>query len=165
MIVRPPAGSGPAAAGSWHFTGVQIADASVFDALPDGVPAESVHGVYRELTRPGPGGVHAYRASGVFHDIGSPADYLRTSLALQNGAAADAPAAIAPGARVTRSVIWPGATIGANASLDECIVTAVDVPSGFTARRSVLLPAALRRPDDRAEVTGPIACFPMESHV
>jgi mannose-1-phosphate guanylyltransferase len=156
-------GRGPAAAGSWHFTGVQIAEASVFDALPDGIPAESVHGVYKGLTRPGPGGVRAHRVHGAFHDIGSPSDYLRTSLALTNGSGPDA--AIAPGARVERSVLWPGATVGAHASLDECIVTAVDVPSGFQARRSVLMPAAACRPEDRAQVTGQIASFPMDDHV
>jgi len=30
----------------WHFTGVQVAEASVFAGLPDGVPAETVHGIY-----------------------------------------------------------------------------------------------------------------------
>lgn len=152
---------GPAARGSWHFTGVQMAEASVFDALPDGVPAESVHGVYKGLMRPGPGGVHAHRVNGTFHDVGSPAEYLRTSLAMNEKRGP----VVAPDARVERSVIWPGATIGAGASLDECIVTAIDVPPGFQARQSVLVPASLCRPGDRARVTGDIASFPLDGHV
>jgi NDP-sugar pyrophosphorylase family protein len=156
---------GPAAAASWHFTGVQVADASVFAALPDGVPAESVHGVYRELMRPGPGGLHVHRVDGPFHDVGSPADYLHTALGFGTGRAIDPNAAVASTARVNRSVVWPGATIGANASIDECIVTAVDVPPGFQARQSVLMPADVCRPDDGARVTGKIACFPLDGHV
>ena len=150
---------------SWHFTGVQIANASVFSALPDNVPAETVHGIYKGLTRPGPGGVRAYRAEGQFHDVGTPADYLRTSLALDGAAFDAASAAIAPGARVTQSIVWPGATIGDHAVIDECVVTNVDVPSGFAARRSVIVPTSIVQPGDGAKVAGAIACFPLDSNV
>ena len=149
---------------SWHFTGVQIANASVFADLPDGVPAESVHGIYKGLTRPGPGGVRAHRVSGNFYDVGSPAEYLRTSLAIGNGATIEHSAAVAPGARVNRSVVWSGATIGAHASLDDCIVAGVNVPAGFQARSAVLMPAAVVKSGDSARVTGDLACFSMDGH-
>src|SRR4030095_2181384 len=123
-----------------HFTGIQVAEASVFAALPCGVPAESVHGVYKGLTRPGPGGMFAHRVDAEFHDVGAPADYLRTALALSTGNTVERNVGVAPGARVSLSVVWPGAAIGANASIDECIVTEIEVPSGFQARRSVLVP-------------------------
>ena len=147
---------------SWHFTGVQVAEASVFEALPDGAPAESVHGIYRALTRPGPGGIHGHRVSASFVDVGTPRDYLAAALTLTGGNAIDRAAPVAPGARVTRCVVWSGAAIGANAVLDECIVTGVSVPSGFTARRSVLMPASLRRAGDRARVVENLACFEID---
>ena len=150
---------------SWHFTGVQIANRSVFADLPDGVPAESVHGIYKELMRPGPGGVQAHRVNGGFYDVGAPSDYLRTSLAIGNGNAVEHGAAIDPGARVTRSIVWSGATVGAGAALDDCIVTGVDVPSGFQARHSMIVPASVSQAGDIARVSGDIACYPLDSHV
>jgi NDP-sugar pyrophosphorylase family protein len=150
------------AAPSWHFTGVQVAEASVFDALPDGVPAESVHGIYAALTRPGPGGLRGHRVSATFVDVGTPRDYLAAALALTAGAAIDPGALVAPGARATRSVVWAGAAIGANAVLDECIVTGVNIPAGFTARRSVLVPASVCQDDDRVPRVGDIACFTID---
>jgi len=150
---------------SWHFTGVQVANRGVFADLPDGVPAESVHGIYKELMRPGTGGVQAHRVDGGFYDVGAPSDYLRTSLALGNGNAVEPGAAIAPGARVTRSIVWSGATIGAQAVIDDCIVTGVDVPPGFQARYSVLVPASVSQAGDIARVSGDIACYPLDSHV
>jgi len=112
--------------------------------------------------RPGPGGIRAHRATGAFHDVGAPADYLRTALAIGRGNAIESGATIAPGARVTQSIVWPGATIGANAVIDGCIVTNVDVPSGFHAKQSVLVPASVCQARDHARVTGSIACFPLD---
>lgn len=147
---------------SWHFTGVQVARASVFNALPDGVPAESVHGIYGALTRPGPGGLRAHRVETAFLDVGTPRDYLAAALALAGGATIEPGALIAPGARVTNSVVWAGAAIGANAVLDECVVTGVSVPPGFTARRSVLVPASVCRDEDRVQRVSEIACFEID---
>ena len=149
----------------WHFTGVQVANSSVFAALPDGVPAESVHGVYKALTRPGPGAVRAHRVSGAFYDVGAPIDYLRTSLAVGNGRAIEPGVTIAPGAGVDRSILWSGASIGAGATIENCIVTAVTVPAGFKARNAVLTPASVCRAGDDAAVTGDLACFPMDTNV
>jgi mannose-1-phosphate guanylyltransferase len=160
--------------GSWHFTGVQVANASVFAGLPDQVPAESVHGVYQTLMRPGTGGLAAHRVDGPFHDVGTPAEYLRTALSLNGSASLAAEgaastgnrlAAVSDDAHVTRSIVWPGATIDAQAALDECIVTNVYVPRGFAATRSIIVPAEICRPADRARITGDVACFPLDGHV
>jgi NDP-sugar pyrophosphorylase family protein len=150
---------------SWHFTGVQVAQASAFAALPDGVPAESVHGFYRALMRPGPGGVRAHRAAASFLDVGTPRDYLDAARAMAGGPAIDPGALIAPGARLTNSVAWAGAAVGANALLDECIITAVTVPPGFQAKQRVLVPASVCRDDDRVQVVGGMACFPLDRQV
>ena len=94
--------------------------------------------------------------------MGTPADYLDASLALTRGDDAAPGDAIAPGARVTRSVVWPGATVGEHAVLDECIVTDVHVPAGFQARRSVLIPAHLRRDGDTATEVAGMLVFPID---
>jgi NDP-sugar pyrophosphorylase family protein len=146
-------------AGSWHFVGVQIAAASVFDALPDGVPAESVHGIYKSKLGAATGGVRAYRVNGRFFDVGTPLDYLETALALGGSATIEPGAMIESGARVTNSVVWGGATIGEGAVLDRCIVANVDIPPGFSARNTVFVPASVLRPEDNAPVVGNAACF------
>lgn len=150
---------------SWHFVGVQVAQASVFEALPDGVPAESVHGIYGGLTRPGPGGMRAHRVRAPFIDVGTPGDYLTAAIAVAGRAAVDPNAVMAPGARVSASVVWAGAAIGAHAALDQCIVTAVNVPAGLRAERSVLVPASLSRETDHATVVGEIACFQIDRQI
>lgn len=146
---------------SWHFTGVQVAQAWVFDALPDGVPAESVHGIYRALVRPGAGGVRAHRVAAPFVDVGTPRDYLAAVLAMPGKSGVDSRAVIAPDAQVTNTVVWPGAAIGQHSTLDTCIVTGVSVPPGFQARRSVLVPASVVQPGEEARIVSGIACFPI----
>src|SRR5687768_8663753 len=117
-----------AATEGFHFIGPQVVEAEVFESLADGVPAESVSGVYPRLMAERPGSVMGYVSAATFHDIGTPADLLQTSLDL---AAADgrpdAPwwgrnARVDPSARITRSVLWDDVTIGAGVSLTECVV-------------------------------------------
>ena len=71
---------------SFHFIGVQAAEADVFAGLDDGVPAESVLGVYPRLMASRPDAVRGFVSTARFQDIGTPRDLLTTSLAL---AAAD----------------------------------------------------------------------------
>jgi NDP-sugar pyrophosphorylase family protein len=143
----------------WHFVGVQIARTSVFDALPDNVPAESVHGVYQGLLG-GHGGVRVFHVTSPFVDVGTPSDYLEGALALAGGRSAIEPdARVDSSARVTRSIVWPGASVGANAALDDCIVTNVTVPPGFTARRSILMPVGARRNGDAAREAAGLLVF------
>lgn len=128
-----PRGS-PAA--KYVFVGVQMAHPSVFAGLPADEPAESVSQVYRTLIAERPGSVRAFLADGAFWDVGTPADYLETALAI--GRAEGAPpvqvargSRIDPSARVTHSVIWEDATVGAGAILDRCVLAdGVRVPAG-----------------------------------
>lgn len=146
---------------TWHFTGVQVAQAAVFAALPDGVPAESVHGVYRALMGSS-GGLRAHRVASAFVDVGTPRDYLAAALSLAGDHVISPHALVAPGARLTHSVAWAGAAIGAHAALEDCIVTGVSVPPGFAARGCLLVPASVCRSGDRARVTGDLACFTLD---
>ncbi|MBI3401792.1 MAG: NTP transferase domain-containing protein [Acidobacteria bacterium] len=134
---------GPAARGSHHFIGVQIVQASAFAALIPGEPAASIGGVYDALIATRPGAVRGFVCDANFWDVGTPADYWRTSQALL-AAGGDAPpgrnARIDPSARVTQSILWDDVEVGAGATLDECIVTdGVRVPAGAAHRRSILI--------------------------
>jgi NDP-sugar pyrophosphorylase family protein len=81
-----------------------------------------------------------------FQDIGTPADLLETSLAL---AAKDGREGrprwgervrVDPAAQVTRSVLWDDVTIGARATLHECIVgDAVTIPDGARYERRAIV--------------------------
>jgi NDP-sugar pyrophosphorylase family protein len=159
--------AGDAAVGSWHFIGIQAVQASVFEALADGVPAETVAGLYRDLIVTRPGSVRGWPVAQPVVDVGTPADYLRGALALTGGppdASAIEPGAIVDAsARIVRSVVWPAAQVAAGVVLEDCIVAGpVSVPAGLTARRAVLVPAAVARSGDRASIQDGVAIFPME---
>jgi mannose-1-phosphate guanylyltransferase len=120
---------------SFHFIGPQIVEPEAFLPLEDGVPAESVLGVYPALMASRPGSVKGFVSDAAFQDIGTPADLLQTSLDL---AAADGrpdcprwgrDVQVAASASVTRSVLWDRVTVGAGAVLTECVVAdGVHVP-------------------------------------
>src|SRR6266540_1058413 len=71
---RPPAPS--EAEGSFHFIGPQVVEAEVFLPLEDGVPAESVLGVYPALMASRPGSVRGFVSNATFQDVGTPSDLL-----------------------------------------------------------------------------------------
>jgi mannose-1-phosphate guanylyltransferase len=117
---------------SWHFIGVQAAEPDAFDTVPAGTPYETVGALYPALLTHRPGTIRAYRTQGEFMDIGTPSDYLDTSLRLaaREGTDTAAHAAISPTAHVERSVLWEDVVVEDGAMLRECIVTdAVRVPA------------------------------------
>jgi NDP-sugar pyrophosphorylase family protein len=134
---------------SFHFVGPQVAEADAFLPLDDGVPAESVLGIYPALMANRPGSVRGFVSDAAFQDIGTPADLLQTSLDL---AAADGRAdrprwgrnpRVAATARVTRSVLWDEVTVGAGASLTECVVAdGVHIPENVVFNRCAIIAGA-----------------------
>ncbi len=130
-----------------HFIGVQVAEAAVFAGLPDNEPAESVRDLYPRLMRERPGSVRAFVSDAAFEDIGTPRDYFETSLAIgAREGLGDVQlgyrASLDPGATVSRSILWDGASVAAGASLSECIVTdGVRVPSTAQLVRRIVLSA------------------------
>ena len=112
-------------------------------------PASSIGGVYDALIAAQPGAVRGFVCDAAFWDVGTPADYWRTSLAF---AAADGrpTASVGRGARIDpigarRRGRFCG-TMSRSAParvLDECIVTdGVRVPAGATYRRAILVRGA-----------------------
>jgi len=140
------------AEGSWHFIGVQFARRHVFDGLVDGVPAETIAGIYRDIVATSPGRIRGWRATTDFIDVGTPRDYLRAALTFDDE----------PRAGVTRSVIWREARVPPDVTVEGCVVAGpVRLPAGFRARDAVIVPAAVARPDDAATIANDIAVFPI----
>ena len=120
---------------SYHFLGVQVADAAAFMSVRAGTPCESVGAVYPALLDSHPGSIHAHVCRAEFLDIGTPADYLRTSLLLadrEQGAPLQGTRVhLEPSARVDTSILWDDVHVGARSRLRGCIVTdGVRVPDG-----------------------------------
>jgi NDP-sugar pyrophosphorylase family protein len=133
---------------SFHFIGVQAAAARVFQPLADGVPADSVGGVYRDLLARVPGAVRAFISRAGFHDIGSPRDYLATSIDLARaeglaGLPCGARARVAPTATLVNTALWDDTVVGERCTLTECVVAdGAAVPDGTVLTRCAIVPAA-----------------------
>jgi NDP-sugar pyrophosphorylase family protein len=128
---------------SFHFIGVQVVNAAVFLELEDGVAAGSVDGLYPRLMARDPRSVGAFISAASFHDIGSPADCLRTSLELaktEGARLAGSGTRVHATAIVERSALWDDVTVGPAAHLVECIVAdGVTIPGGATYERSAIV--------------------------
>jgi NDP-sugar pyrophosphorylase family protein len=112
---------------SFHFIGVQVAEAAAFASVPEDVPYESTLALYPALIRERPGSVRGFVTSAGFLDIGTPADYLATSLALaaREGRAQlrGTDCTVAPDARLEQTILWDRVQVGRGTLLRECVVT------------------------------------------
>jgi NDP-sugar pyrophosphorylase family protein len=138
-----PRGGGDRA---FHFVGVQMVHRSVFSDLPDGVPLESVGGVYRSLMNERPGSVRGYVSDARFWDVGTPRDYLAAALSLarQEGRA-DLPrgrnSVVAPTSRLVDTIVWDDVQIEEGCELIRCIVAdGVRIPKGSRLTDSCVIP-------------------------
>lgn len=150
---------------SYHFVGVQAVNGAVFAPLPDNVPDESVNRLYPELMRQSPGAVRAFISDASFSDIGTPADYLRTSLAL---AASEGDHLVSPRATVDRSaavrrtVVWDDVTIGPGTRLENCIVGGgAHVPPGAAYSGTVIIGAGGFTPAGDERIDGGLLLRPL----
>jgi NDP-sugar pyrophosphorylase family protein len=143
---------------NYHFIGVQFADARAFAELADGVPAESVNVLYRSLIVSDPGSIAAFVCQARFQDIGTPADYLRTSvqLAREEGdrLLAGRNVQIPASADVRGTAVWDDVVIGAHATLVDCVVgDGVRIPDHAHYERCAIVPAGGRRPAAGERIT------------
>jgi mannose-1-phosphate guanylyltransferase len=137
---------------TFHFVGVQVAEAEAFVSLPDNVPSESVTERYPALIAARRGSVRAFVTSAEFFDIGTPRDYLSTSLLL--GVSQIHPESRVPipesrffgartridsDARIEDSILWDDVQVEANTRLRRCIVTdGVRVPAGLSCENATI---------------------------
>jgi NDP-sugar pyrophosphorylase family protein len=112
---------------SYHFVGLQVASAAAFASLAPGTPYESVAATYPALISERPGSIRVHVCEAGFFDIGTPDDYLRTSLQLSRregtGAAHGSGTRVDPTARIEDSILWDDVEVGAGSMLRQCIVT------------------------------------------
>jgi mannose-1-phosphate guanylyltransferase len=112
---------------SYHFVGVQVAQAEAFASLAPGTPYESVAATYPALIRERPGSIRVHVCDAEFFDIGTPDDYLRTSLLLSrregSGTAHGTGTHVDDTARIEESILWDDVEVGAGSMLRQCIVT------------------------------------------
>lgn len=160
------------AEGTWHFVGVQIVNRSVFASLADGVPSETVAGIYPEMIARTPGRVRVWPVATTFLDVGTPADYLSAAMALASVPdAVETPDPVLRGShvratvdRAARTLVWADSIVHASAHLRDCIVAGgAVVPAGFSATDAVIVPSSVVRPDEQVEVRNGLACFPIGS--
>jgi NDP-sugar pyrophosphorylase family protein len=141
-----------------HFIGVQFAEARVFEGLTDGLAAESVNALYPALIAAEPGCIAAFVCNALFQDIGTPADYLRTSVRLAHeegdrlvaGRHVQVPAS----AVVRGTAVWDDVVIGARSTLLDCVVAdGARIPDDAHYERCAIVPAGARRvgPGERIE--------------
>ena len=119
---------------SWHVIGVQVAEMEAFRDVPDNVPYESVRTLYPALIASRAGAVRAFRCRAEFFDIGTPADYLSTSLQFAQREGGQRllgeRSVIDAAATVQDSILWDDVMVEAGAMLKECVVTdGVRVPA------------------------------------
>lgn len=153
--VRAFVPKGETDASTWHFVGVQIAEARAFSTLGPNEPMEATKELYPRMIAERPGSVRAWPVARPFLDVGTPRDYLQAALAV---------AGRTPGTDngLVRSIVWPEAHVPDDARLEECIVAGpVTLPSGFHARRAVLVPASVLQPGEQVETAGNAAVFPL----
>lgn len=158
----------PGATGdSYHFVGVQCVDADVFAPLPDGLPAESVSGRYKDLLAREPGSLAGFVCDAGFQDIGTPADYLRTAVQLadeEGDRLADGRhLRVAPSAVIRRTAVWDDVVIGAHSTLLECIVgDGARIPDHARYERCAIVPAAERPLRQGERVVGELLIAPLD---
>ncbi len=133
---------------TYHFIGVQAVDAEAFRNVAPGRAADTVGGLYPNLIAERPGSVRAFICDATFHDIGTPQDYLATSLFLARQERRPLPlvgdrSVVDPLAQVEESVIWDDVIVEAGAELTRCVVAdGVRIPSGTRLEDAVIV----RRP-------------------
>jgi NDP-sugar pyrophosphorylase family protein len=135
---------------TFHFIGVQVAEARLFEELPDNVPDDTVNRFYPALIERKPDAIAAFVSQAAFRDIGTPADYLQTSLVLaasEGDHLVSAHARIHDTASVSRSVLWDGVSVGRNCRLTECVVAdGVRIPDGAEYDRCAIVAAVDQAP-------------------
>ncbi len=138
---------GPDARGSYHFVGVQVADAEAFAGLPPDRASASIGGAYDRLMKERPGSIGGVVFDSLaFWDIGTVEDYWRTSQAWLARERADGwigdSCVVDPSAQVTQSILWDHVIVPRGCRLDRCIVTdGVRLTERAQYERAILLSA------------------------
>ncbi len=121
---------------AYHFIGVQAVNAEAFDSVAADQPAETVRALYPHLMAARPGSVRGFVCDAMFYDIGTPQDYLQTSLqfAAQEDVALPVcgrRCSIDSSAVIEDSVLWDDVIVEADAVLTRSVIAdGVRIPAG-----------------------------------
>ncbi|MGZ9149203.1 MAG: hypothetical protein ACXW4G_12660, partial [Candidatus Deferrimicrobiaceae bacterium] len=136
-------GAAPAGAFEGFYTGYLIAEPEMLDRIPRGRPSCIVRDTFVPLIAAG-APIFAFVTEGDFLDFGTPADYLRGTLALlAERESGKGPHLFAH----PRASIGKGATVGPDAVIEE----GASVGAGATVRRAILWPGAIVPPGTLVE--------------
>jgi len=141
---------------TYHFIGVQAVNAEAFSQVAADQPADSVGALYPMLIAERPGSIRGFVCDASFHDVGTPHDYLQTSLLFARQEGRPLPlvgrdCAIDATASVDDSVLWDDVVVEAGATLTRCVVAdGVRIPDGAQFDDAVIV----RRPIGYAPLTG-----------
>jgi mannose-1-phosphate guanylyltransferase len=135
-----------------HFIGIQAVRKATFADLARGDYDESVGRLYPRLMADRRGSVRAFLCHARFHDVGTPADYLRTCLDLAAAERARSTLTSAgrtgAGARVVDSVLWDDAVVETGAGVTRCVVgSGARIPPGVAYRDAAIVTARDHRPN------------------
>lgn len=149
-----------------HFIGVQVAERTAFADAPTTEPSETLKWLYPRLLTASPASVRVWHSAASYHDIGSPADYLRTALAMappdDHHREVGRDATVHPSATVEASVLWDGVSVGARAAVRGCVVAdGVSIPDGLTLRDAAIVPCAHARPGTAGQAVGDLWVAPL----
>jgi NDP-sugar pyrophosphorylase family protein len=148
---------------SFHFVGVQAAEARAFDSVPPNVPYE-VRPLYTALATAELGSVRVFRTNAEFLDIGTPADYLDTALliaAREGVPAVGGRTHVDSRARVEQSVLWDDVVVHEGAMLKACVVADGAVVPADTSWHGVTLRVPTGELADSERVIEGLAVCPL----
>ena len=152
---------------SEHFIGVQLVDATAFADVPDGDVAATIGGLYDSLVAERPHAIGTHAGTRRFHDVGTPQDYLATSLAIADDEGLPTlpvgeDTVIHPTASLTRTLVWDRVDVGARCQLHECIITdGVRLPPGTELNDQIAVVADRRSTDRDQRRVGNAVVLPL----
>lgn len=137
------------------FTGIHILEPGIFDYIPRGVFSDSVRDVYPKAMAEGRP-VKGHIAEGSWHELSTIERYLAIHLDFLSARGVDVMTdegcRIDPGASIRRSVLWKRVSVGAGASLDQCVVgDDVVIPPGAVFEKSAIVRADAAAGEERPE--------------
>lgn len=165
--VAPVGAAPPSGLDARHFIGVQVVDRAAFDGVSPDQPSESLKRVYPALLARRPRAVRIWPCEATFHDVGTPAEYLRTVGAFTAGGGAfdrGARTTVDGGARLTRVACWDDVRVDAGADLVDCVLAdGVHVPAGLQLRAVSVVPRACGAARPADQVVGDLLIAPFET--
>lgn len=151
-----------------HFIGVQVAERTAFDGVAADAPSEVLRQVYPALIARDPAAVRVVPGAVAFHDIGTPAEYLRTvrTIADAAGVALDRGRGthVEAGAIVRDSVLWEDVHVAAGAEVRDCVLAdGVRVPAGARLAHAAVIRRADAAPGAPGHAAGDLWVAPLDA--